>query len=95
MRRREGASSLLHMSTLRLTKEWRSSRGVLQAGDYAIPKAITMTEARCARADGAGEIIAAASFLDTPIDAAGTGKHKGSAGENKRGRPAPENKSEV
>jgi hypothetical protein len=86
------------MKALRLTKEWHSPTGILRPGEYAIPKGISMTLARCARADGAGEIIAAASFLSTistSVDAAFAGKRKGTAPENKRGRDAPENKSEV
>jgi len=39
-----------------LKKDWIGPKGVLYAGEYAIPRKISLAHAKCARADGAGEI---------------------------------------
>ena len=79
------------MKTLKLTRGWYSPRGLLPAGTYAIPADISMTLAKCARADEAGEIVEGAS---APADD-GRARRKRGASENKRRGEAPENKSEV
>jgi hypothetical protein len=78
------------MKTLKLSKPWPSGKGLMQPGDYRIPADINLTLARCARADGAGEIVEAASFRKPAKPS-----RKAPAPENKADGPAPENKSEV
>jgi hypothetical protein len=45
------------MKKLKLTRAWSMGSGLLQPGEYAIPAQVSMTVARCARADGAGTIV--------------------------------------
>lgn len=45
------------MSKLKLHKDWPGPRGIMHAGEYDIPRVISLAHAKCARADGAGEII--------------------------------------
>jgi len=45
------------MQTLKLNRRWDSGKGVLEPGEYRIPVQITHTLAKCASADGAGEIV--------------------------------------
>jgi hypothetical protein len=75
------------MKTLKLNKPWSVSKQILQPGDYCIPADISMTHAKCAQADGAGEIVETASF---PAPS-----RKGPAPENKAMEPAPENKADL
>jgi len=42
---------------LKLNKAWDCSAGVLEPGLYAIPGQISETLAKCAVADGAGQIV--------------------------------------
>ncbi|HVQ43780.1 MAG TPA: hypothetical protein VMT30_02345 [Candidatus Saccharimonadia bacterium] len=51
-----------------LKKDWIGPKGVLYAGEYAIPRKISLAHAKCARADGAGEIERDAS--PAPLEAA-------------------------
>jgi hypothetical protein len=55
----------------------------MQPGDYAIPTEITRSLAKCAVADGAGEIVEMKPFRAAK---------KGPAPENKLAAPAPETK---
>lgn len=78
------------MKTLRITKPWPTAKGFTPPGEYRIPADVSLAHAKCARADGYGEIVEAASFRKR-----GRPPRKTAAPENKVGRPAPENKSEV
>jgi hypothetical protein len=51
-----------------LKKDWIGPKGVLYAGAYDIPRKISLAHAKCARADGAGEIERDAS--PAPLEAA-------------------------
>jgi hypothetical protein len=82
------------MKTLKLTRDWDSPGGLLPAGSYAIPADISMMLAKCARADGSGEIVEGASVAEAPADHS-RARRKLVASENKRRGEAPENKSEV
>jgi hypothetical protein len=82
------------MKTLTLTRDWDSPRGLLPAGSYSIPADISLTLAKCARADGSGEIVEGASVAEAPAGD-GRARRKRGASENKRRDEAPENKSEV
>ncbi len=42
---------------LKLTKPWAAPQGTLPPGEYDIPGRLSMTHARCAVIDGAGEIV--------------------------------------
>jgi|GEM_PF-3942384 len=46
------------MAKLILKKDWPGLRGMMKPGEYTIPGDISLSHARCARADGAGEIVA-------------------------------------
>lgn len=50
------------MAVLRLHREWPGPKGMMKPGDYAIPAEISRIHAKCARIDGAGEIVQAATF---------------------------------
>lgn len=45
------------MPKLKLHKDWPGPRGIMHAGEYDIPRVISLAHAKCARADGAGEIV--------------------------------------
>lgn len=62
----------------------------MQPGDYRIPVDISPTLAKCARADGYGEIVEAASFPKR-----GRPPKKQAAPENKLGDTASENKADL
>ncbi len=47
------------MRKLKLDRAWNGRTGVLEPGVYAIPADISLTLAKCARADGAGSIVKA------------------------------------
>ena len=96
MGRRESASSLITHADASISSAWGGPNGDLEPGDYSIPGEIALVHAKCARADGAGEIIARGNFPEPPANAGkGAGKRKAGAAENKRRVDAPENKSEV
>jgi hypothetical protein len=78
------------MKTLRITKPWPTAKGFTQPGEYRIPADVSLAHAKCAKADGYGEIVEAASFRKR-----GRPPRKSAAPENKAGKPAPENKAEV
>jgi len=59
------------MSKLKLYKDWPGPRGIMHAGEYDIPRVISLAHAKCARADGAGEIITDAQEVAPPPSAAG------------------------
>lgn len=69
------------MAKLVIRAPWPGPRGMIPPGEYAIPGQISMTHAKCARADGKGEILREAAtdgtapFRAPPI--------KGPAPENK------------
>lgn len=70
------------MQKLRLTKAWPAPKTVMQPGEYFIPDDISRTLAKCAVADGAGEIVETLPFR----------QQKQPAPENKSAAPAAETK---
>lgn len=44
------------MPKLILSQSWRNATRAFEPGEYEIPRDISMTDAKCARADGAGRI---------------------------------------
>ena len=79
--------------SLKLTTNWQAKSGLMQPGEYRIPGEISLAFAKCAVADGAGEIVEAPSFRQRGRPK-GSGR-KGAAPENKAGGPAPDNKASM
>lgn len=66
------------MPKLILSQSWRNATRAFEPGEYDIPRDIGMTDAKCARADGAGRI-------ELPGKAVPAVKAFRAAPENKRG----------
>lgn len=89
------------MQKLKLYKDWAGPRGIMHAGEYDIPRAISLTHAKCARADQAGDIIevtegpapASATFQpetkENPREQPPAGKTAGGRQPAKRGAGSP------
>lgn len=74
------------MPKLIVKAPWPAPNGVLAPGEYAIPAQISMTLAKCCRADGKGEIVREAAEGGEPF-------RKTGAPENKARGRAPSRKA--
>jgi len=78
------------MKKLKITKAWPSGNGLMQPGEYRIPGDVSLSHAKCAQADGCGEIVEAGNFRKR-----GRPPKKQAAPENKLGDPASGNKADL
>ncbi len=78
------------MVKLKLLKDWAGPKGIMHAGEYDIPRQISLTHAKAARFDMAGEIVETEAAASATFPGGASANFLPETKENPRERaPAP------